>query len=218
LTRLSSLSNFYYIQQNTGVSKVSRIAFPLLVISVLLFCISNAQAAWKVELVSGVTLSANSYHIDKRRIYLEYPVGEVSFRLSELKSVSQDNQGVDLFQANGIRQEKQGPQPKESLAKVEPNRPAAATSAVSHARGSPSSASSRPAPSAIPDVKGGARPRFTAAALDGLARNAVTVNDRSGYYYDPQIEEVVDGVENAGGDEAKLAAIQAKMDKLFDSQ
>jgi hypothetical protein len=197
---------------------VSRKVFPLLILFVILFCISNAWAAWKVELVSGATLNANSYHIDKGRIYLEYPVGEVSFRLSELKSVSPDNQGVDLFQANGIRQEKQGPQAKENLAKVESNRPAAATSAVSQARGPSSSASSSPAISAIPDVKGGAKPRFTAAALDELARNSVTVNDRSGYYYDPQIEEIIDGVENAGGDEAKLAAMQAKMDKLFDSQ
>jgi hypothetical protein len=197
---------------------VSRKVFPLPVLFVILFCISNAQAAWKVELVSGATLNANSYHIDKGRIYLEYPVGEVSFRLSELKSVSPDNQGVALFQSNGIRQEKQGPHAKENLAKVESNRPAAATSGVSHARGPSSSASSKPAPSAISDVKGGAKPRFTAAALDELARNSVTVNDRSGYYYDPQIEEIIDGVENAGGDEAKLAAMQKKMDQLFDSQ
>jgi hypothetical protein len=197
---------------------VSRKVFPLLIFFVILFCISNAQAAWKVELVSGATLSANSYHIDKGRIYLEYPVGEVSFRLSELKSVSPDNQGVALFQANGIRQEKQSPQAKENLAKVESNRPVAPTSGVSHAQGPSSPASSAPAPSAIPNVKGGAKPKFTSAAMDELARNSVTINDQSGYYYDPQIEEIIDGVENAGGDEAKLAAMQAKMDKLFDSQ
>jgi hypothetical protein len=197
---------------------VSRKFFPLLIFFVILFCVSNARAAWKVELVSGATLNANSYHIDKGRIYLEYPVGEVSFRLPELKSVSPDNQGVALFQENGIRQEKQVPHAKENLAKVESNQPAAITSGVSHALRSSSSAFSAPAPSAISHVNGGAKPRFTAAAMDELARNSVTVNDRSGYYYDPQIEEIIDGVENAGGDEAQLAAMQAKMDKLFDSQ
>jgi hypothetical protein len=173
---------------------VSRKVFPLLIFFVILFCISNAQAAWKVELVSGATLSANSYHIDKGRIYLEYPVGEVSFRLSELKSVSPDNQGVALFQANGIRQAKESPQAKENLAKIESNQPVAPGSRVANATGPSSPASSAPAPSAHVN------------------------NQPSEYVYDPKVEEIMSDMDSAGDDETKLADVENKINKMFEDE
>jgi hypothetical protein len=173
---------------------VSRKFFPLLILFVILFCISNAQAAWKVELVSGVTLNANSYHIDKGRIYLEYPVGEVSFRLSELKSIAPDNRGVALFQANGIRQAKESPQVMENSAKIESSQPVPRDSVTSHEAGFSSPASSAPAPS-------------------------THVNNRpSEYVYDPKVDEIISDMEAAGDDETKLADVEKKINKLFEDE
>lgn len=182
---------------------MSRKFFPLLTIFVILFFIPDAQAAWKVELVSGVSLNANSYRIDKGRIYLEYPVGEVSFRLSELKSVAPDNQGVALFQANGIRQAKESPQIKGNsvkmvkmakIAKIESNQPAATVSGVSHATVPPSPASSSPAPSTH------------------------VSNPPSEYVYDPKVEEVLSDMDAAGDDEAKLAEVGKEINKMFEDE
>lgn len=176
---------------------MSRKFFLLLVLFVTLFCISDAQAAWKVELVSGVTLNANSYHIDKGRIYLKYPVGEVSFRLSELKSIAPDNQEVALFQANGIRQAKESPQVKENsakMAKIESDQPVARDSGISRITVPSSSGSSAPAPS-------------------------VQVNNQpSDYVYDPEVEEIMSDMDEAGDDEAKLADVEKKINKMFEDE
>ena len=171
---------------------MSRKFFLLLILFVTLVRISDAQAAWKVQLVSGVTLNANSYHIDKGRIYLEYPVGEVSFRLSELKSIVPDNQGVALFQTNGIGQSKESPQVEENSAKmekIESNQPVAPGSGIAHETGPSSPATSAP-----------------------------VNNQPSEDAYDPKIEEIMSDMDVAGDDEAKLADVENKINKIFEDE
>ena len=181
---------------------MSRKFFPLLIVFVIFFCISNAQAAWKVELVSGVTLNANSYHIDKGRIYLKYPIGEVSLPLSEIKSVGADSEEVTEFQTRGAPQKE-----KEDTAKAQGNLD----------KGVEINQSSVPAPVDSADTVGPSanqqndvqpntpKPGFTAEQMRQLVSNSVAVTSAPAPY-DPEAEAIIQAAENANdAQQAELA-------------
>jgi len=191
---------------------VSRKFVPSLIVFVILFCISNAQAAWKVELVSGVTLNANSYHIDKGRIYLKYPIGEVSLPLSEIKSVAADSEEVTEFQTRGVPQKE-----KEDTAQAQ----------GSLVKGVELNQSSAPSPTDSADTVGTPvsqqndaqpntpKPGFTAEQMRQLVSNSVAVTSAPAPY-DPEAEAIIQAAENA--DEAHQAELTQQINKLFDNE
>ncbi len=191
---------------------MSRKFFPLPIVFVILFCISNAQAAWKVELVSGVTLNANSYHIDKGRIYLKYPIGEVSLPLSEIKSVAADSAEVTEFQTRGVPQKEKEDtaQAQGSLGKgVEINQSSAPAPVDSADTVGPSANRQNDAQSNTP------KPRFTAEQMRQLVSNSVAVTSAPAPY-DPEAEAIIQAAENAN--DAQQAELTQQINKLFDNQ
>jgi hypothetical protein len=56
---------------------------------------------YTVTLTNGNTLTANSYRLEGRKVYLRYPVGEVAIPSSEVASVASGDGGVQLLQIKG---------------------------------------------------------------------------------------------------------------------
>ena len=189
---------------------MSRKFFPLPIVFVIFFCISNAQAAWKVELVSGATLNANSCHIDKGRIYLKYPIGEVSLPLSEIKSVAAGSEEVTDFQTRGVPQKEKEDNAKAqgSLGKgVEINQSSTPAPVDSAATAGPSANQPN---NAQPNV---VKPRFTDEQLTQLASKSVAATSTP-EPYDPDAEAIIQAAENAN--DAQQAELAKKINTLFD--
>lgn len=81
-----------------------------LLLSSFLFA-PSADASVIVTLKNGNTLTANSYRIEKNRIFLKYPVGEVEVLLPRVESLKEEDGTVRMFQAQGERQKDEAPKP-----------------------------------------------------------------------------------------------------------
>jgi hypothetical protein len=185
---------------------VPRWIFPILFLLVIPLCTSGAHASWKVKLSSGVTVDANSYHIEKGRIYLEYPVGEVSFPLSEIKSVAADSGEVTEFQTRGVPQKEKEDtaRPQGSLAKgVELNQSSAPATVASADADGPS----------VSQPNNVVKPRFTDEQLAQLVSRSVA-DTSAPVPYDPDAEAIIQASENT--DDAQQAELAKKINTLFD--
>lgn len=162
----------------------------------LLSFAAEAPAAWKIELVSGRTLEANSCRVENGRIFLEYPIGEASFPLSEVKSVLQDDRKVEMFQEKGTPQAKKCP--ADGDISGQPYGSPAAPAAGGPAPASQSGPKPEPAPESLPET------------------SINSVKDKRfqpGAGYDPEAEEIISGLDGADG--ARQAEFEKKMDELF---
>jgi hypothetical protein len=77
-------------------------------LSILVFMaalsIPRAYAAGQdyiVTLTNGNTITANSYRLEGRKVYLKYPVGEVAIPASEVAAVTTGDGSTLLLQVNG---------------------------------------------------------------------------------------------------------------------
>ena len=66
---------------------------------------SGQENSCTVTLKNGNTVNANSYRIERGRLYLKYPIGEASFELSQVESISGGGDS-DLLQDKGKPQRK----------------------------------------------------------------------------------------------------------------
>ena len=81
--------------------------FVLPVLFCLFFLVPSAFGQEKscvITLKNGNTISADSCRVKGGRIYLKYPLGEVSFELSQVKSITGGNGGSSFFQDKGKAQ------------------------------------------------------------------------------------------------------------------
>lgn len=69
-----------------------------------------AGASVEVILKNGNTLSADSYRVEKNRLHLKYPLGEVEFPLSQVKSIKGDDGASLLFRDKGRKEAASRPQ------------------------------------------------------------------------------------------------------------
>ena len=69
-----------------------------------------ASASVAVILKNGNTLSADSYRVEKNRLRLKYPLGEVEFPLSQVKSIRGDDGSSLLFHDRGRKDAASRPQ------------------------------------------------------------------------------------------------------------
>lgn len=56
-----------------------------------------AQAAYVISLKNGETITAESYRLDKGKVYLKYPVGEAAIDLSSVADIKLTGQCPELF-------------------------------------------------------------------------------------------------------------------------
>jgi len=88
--------------------------FALLLLSAFLTA-SIADASVIVTLKNGNTLTANSYRIEKNKIFLKYPVGEVEVQLPQVESLKEEDGTVRMFQTQGERQKQTEDAPKPAV-------------------------------------------------------------------------------------------------------
>ncbi len=88
--------------------------FVLPVLFSLLFSVPSAfglQKSCVITLKNGNTIDANSCHVKGHRIFLKFGLGNASFDLSEVKSITGASGGTGLFQDKG---KYQPPSPEEA--------------------------------------------------------------------------------------------------------
>ncbi len=71
-----------------------------------------------ITLKNGNTIEANSCHEKGHRVYLKFALGEASFDLSEVKSITGGSGSSNLFQDKG---KYQPPSPEEEASSAEPD-------------------------------------------------------------------------------------------------
>lgn len=184
-----------------------------------------SQAACIVELTSGRTLEANSCRVEKGRVYLQYPVGEASVRLSQVKTILQDNRGVALFQQKAVTEARQtssgaaGPpqtvKPPQSATETRLEKAAAPAPPPPE---NPATAS-QPSPAKSPPAAYGQfelKPKFTPETLSQLSTESARVKTSpQDMSYNPEVEDIINSLQNA--DEAQRAEIEKRMNKLFEA-
>ena len=181
-----------------------------------------AQAAWIVELTSGRTLEANSCRVEKGRVYLQYPVGEASILLSQVRTIRQDDRGVALFQQKAVAEAREassgatGPpqtvKPQAPGTRLEKAGAPAPPPAENPMPASESPAKSPPAAYGQFELK----PKFTPESLSQLRSESVEVKTSpKDMVYDPEVEDIINSLQNA--DEAQRTEIEKRMNKLFET-
>jgi len=63
---------------------------------------ASCSSIFIVTLSNGNVIEANSYSIEKDKVRLEYPVGEVTFPLNKVLSIKEKDGSVDLLQSAGV--------------------------------------------------------------------------------------------------------------------
>jgi hypothetical protein len=99
-----------------------------------------------ITLSNGNVIEANSYSVEKDKVRLKYPVGEVAFPLKEVLSIKEKDGSLELLQSAGVfaKHKEHKPSPKA----VNPN-----TLALSDRRLPMSGTPVRPKGSTNPDIK-----------------------------------------------------------------
>jgi|GEM_PF-6360443 len=187
-----------------------RASFFLPVLLVISLWVSSAQAAWKIEFNSGSAVEANACRIEKGRIYLKYPVGEVSFPLSEVKSVVMDDRAATELQTAGTPQAASTAQAREDSPAAELNQPSAPAPWAS-VQAAPSS------PASPGNKQDFTKPQFTSESLNALVANSVEIQGEPVAPCDPQLEAIMQAMANTT-DAAQQAALLQKMNNLIDAE
>lgn len=175
-----------------------------------------SQSACIVELTSGRTLEANSCRVEKGRVYLQYPIGEASIRLSQVKTILRDDRGVALFQQKAVTEARQ----TSSGAAAPPQTvkpPQSATPAPLPPQ-NPVSANEAPPAKSPPAASGQfeLKPKFTPETLSQLGSESTRVKTSpKDVAYNPEVEDIINSLQNA--DEAQRAEIEKRMNKLFEA-
>ena len=102
-----------------------------------------------VTLSNGNVIEANSYSIEKDKVRLEYPVGEVVFPLKKVRSIKAKDGSVELLQSAGMSIEHKEPKPSPKA--INPT-----DLALSGRQPSMLGSSTRPKGPTIPDIKNNA--------------------------------------------------------------
>lgn len=70
-----------------------------------------ALAAYDITLKNGETITAESYRLDKGKVYLKYPVGEAAIDLKSVASIKPTGQCPELFTAQAAPRPADAAQP-----------------------------------------------------------------------------------------------------------
>ena len=189
----------------------------LLLFTFFVMCFAGvSRAAWVIELSSGKTLEANSCRVEKGRVYLQYPIGEASIRLSQVKTIRRDDRGVALFQQKAVTEARQTSSGAAALPQtVKP--PQSATPAPLPPQ-NPVSANEAPPAKSPPAASGQfeLKPKFTPETLSQLSSESARVKTSpKDVAYNPEVEDIINSLQNA--DEAQRAEIEKRMNKLFEA-
>ena len=105
LIAVSSACGFLtLISARTSVAGLKLFAAALTAITILFIYSQGAfcSSVFIVTLSNGNVIEANSYSIEKDKVRLEYPVGEVSFPRNKVLSIKEKDGNVELLQAAGV--------------------------------------------------------------------------------------------------------------------
>ena len=199
--------------------KTAPVLFLLVIFA--MFSADAASAAWIIELNSGRTLEANSCRVEKGRVYLEYPVGEASFALSRVKTIHQGDVEVSVFQKKGVREVQEEPYspPGEGQDTLR-----ASEAKHENTDGNAPPAEVHTAPVGEPPAKSPAaaygqfelKPALTPTNYQQLMSDSVELKTpQEAIGYDPQVEDIVNGLENA--DEAHRTDLEKQVNSLFET-
>ncbi len=87
-----------------GFAELKLFAAALTAITILFIYSHSAfcSSIFIVTLSNGNVIEANSYSIEKDKVRLEYPVGEVTFPLNKVLSIKEKDGSVELLQSAGV--------------------------------------------------------------------------------------------------------------------
>jgi hypothetical protein len=72
---------------------------------------ASCASTFIITLSNGNVIEANSYSIEKDKVRLKYPVGEVAFPLKEVLSIKEKDGSLDLLQSAGVFAQHKDPKP-----------------------------------------------------------------------------------------------------------
>ena len=168
LIAVSSACGFLtLISARTSVAGFKLFAAALTAITILFIYSHSASCSsiFIVTLSNGNVIEANSYSIEKDKVRLEYPVGEVTFPLNKVLSIKEKDGSVDLLQSAGVSAEHKEPKPS-------PKAVNSTALALSDRRPSMLGSSVRPKGPTNPDIKDNA----TQDAHAGAGRQPATAS------------------------------------------
>ncbi len=108
---------------------------------------ASCSSTFIVTLLNGNVIEANSYSLEKGKVRLKYPVGEVVFPLKNVRSIKEKDGSVELLQSAGVFVEHKEPKPSPEA--VNPT-----ALALSDRRPSTLGSAVRPKESTNPNIKG----------------------------------------------------------------